>query len=457
MAVQQRTGNPIKQNPLTTKPIAGLIRQIALPVGIGIFFYTMFNVVDTYYGGLISNEALAALSLSFPIYFMIIAVAYGLSIGNTALIGNALGANNRAQAERYAVQGIVFALMLALCITVIGVTFSPFLFGLLGASDDYLAMSLSYINPIFYGTIFFVMVQMLNAVLNAIGNTKPNRNFLISGFLLNLLLDPWFIFGGVGVPAMGITGIALATILVQALGGLYLAYEVAKSGMITMESLRRYVWPQAAVIGQISRQGLPNIIDLSSLSIGFFMLIFFISRFGQEAVAAFGAATRIEQVALLPLLALDVATLSLIAQNNGAGLPQRVKKTLDTAIRYGLIIMLIGGILIALFATLLMDIFSDDPQVIGIGATYIRIKALALLPTAFIVLSFSAMRALKKPFHALVLSMSRMVVLPLIGIFILVQLMGFGLLAIWWVMTAVTFLVGFIAYFHAKRLLPRID
>lgn len=455
MAVQQITENQVSQNPLTTEPIGALIRQIGVPVGIGVFFNTMFNVVDTYYAGLISNEALASLSLSFPIYFIIIAVGYGLSIGNTALIGNALGAKNRVQAEQYAVQGVVFGVMLALLITLIGVASSPFLFGFLGASGDYLAMSLSYMNPIFYGTIFLVIVMMMDSVLNAIGRTKPSRNFMVTGFFLNLVLDPWFIFGGFGLPAMGITGIALATILVQALGALYLGYQVAKSGMITVESIRRYGWPQMAVIGQMIRQGLPNMIDLSSVSLGFFLLIFFVSRFGQEAVAAFGAAARIEQVALLPLLALDIATLSLIAQNNGAALPQRVNETLHTAIRYGLIIMAIGGILITLLATPLMDIFSDDPQVIGIGATYIRIKALALLPSAFVFICISTMRGLKKPSHGLLLSMARMFVLPLIGIFIVVELMGFGLLAIWWVTTLITFAVAFIAYFHAKRLLPR--
>lgn len=457
MAVRQSTRDEVRQNPLITKPVAGLIRQIALPVGIGTFFNTMFNVVDTYYGGLISSEALASLSLSFPIYFIIIAVGYGLAIGNTALIGNALGSGNRAEAEEYAVQGVVFGCILALFITVIGVSIAPFLFGVLGASGDYLAMSLSYMNPIFYGAIFFVITMMMDSVLNAIGHTKPSRNWGIIAFFLNLVLDPWFIFGGFGVPAMGITGIALATILLQALGGLYLGYEVVKSGMITKESVRNYAQPRLAVIGQMIRQGLPNMLDLSSVSLSFFLLLFFISDFGQDAVAGFGAAARIEQLALLPLLALNVATLALVSQNNGAHLPKRVKETLHTAIKYGLIIMLIGGSLIALFAESLMDIFSDDAEVISIGATYIRVRALALLPEAFIFISFSVMRGLKKPSHAVVLSMTQRFVLSLIIIYLFVKIMGFGLLAIWWITNVLTFGMAIVAYFHARRLLPRED
>ncbi len=452
MTDQISVADSAQQNPLITQPIAVLIRRIGIPVSIGAFFNTMFNVVDTYYGGLISDEALAALSLSFPIFFIIIALGFGLSSGNAALIGNALGEQNRALAERYAVQGLGLGIVLSFLVTYIGLTFSPFLFSVLGASDRYLAISLSYINPIFYGTVFFVIVQMLNSVLNAVGHTRPNRDFLIFGFLFNLILDPWFIYGGFGLPPLGIMGIALATVLVQALGCLYLSYHVAQTKMMTWKSLGRYIWPQPALISQIARQGFPNIIDLSSISIGFFILTYFVSRFGQGAVAAFGAASRIEQVVMLPLIGVDVATLSLIAQNNGAGFVQRVRDTLHTSIRYGLLLMFIGASLITIFAPQLMSLFSDNLEVISIGIVYIRIRAWTLLPIAFIFVSIAAMRGVKKPLHALILSLFRMVILPAIAVYILVELLGFGLIAIWWTTFVIAFLAAGVAYLYAKRL-----
>lgn len=455
MAVQHNAAQSVPYNPLTTLPIPRLVRQIGVPVGMGAFFNTMFNVVDTYYGGLISNEALASLSLSFPIYFIIVALAFGLSSGNTALIGNALGEGKREDAGRIAVQGLVYGMILAVAVTFFGLSVAPFLFGVLGASGTYLTMALSYINPIFYGTIFFVIVQMWNAVLNAVGNTRPNRNYLFVAFILNLILDPWFIFGGFGIPAMGITGIALATVFVQLLGCFYLGIQVARTGLITRETLRQNLIPQFSTIAQISKQGFPNIVDLGGVSLGFFILTYFVSQFGQEAVAAFGAAARIEQVALLPLIGIDVATLSLVAQNNGAGLPTRVRETMGTAIKYGLLIMAIGAVTVAIFAPQLMQLFSNDQQVIAIGVSYVRIKAWALLPAAFMFVSLSAMRGIKRPFQALILSMGRSVFVPALIIMIFVSWLSYGILAIWWATFAANFIIAVVAYLLAQRLLPK--
>lgn len=454
MAITPKPITKTGGNPLTTQPIPGLIRRIGVPVGMGAFFNTMFNVVDTYYGGSISNQALAALSLSFPIYFIIIALAFGLSGGNTALIGNALGEGDREAAGRYAVQGLLYGMILAVGVTFLGTAIAPTLFGILGASGEYLDMALAYINPIFYGTIFFVIVQMFNSVLNAVGNTRPNRNFLFFAFLMNLILDPWFIFGGFGVPAMGITGIAVATVLMQFIGCIFLGYQAVKTGLISRETIKQNWLLRPSVVWEISKQGFPNIVDLSGVSLGFFLLTYFVSQFGQEAVAAFGAAARIEQVALLPLIGIDIATLSLVSQNNGARLSKRVHETLQTAYKYGLLIMVIGGTLVMIFAPQLMDLFSDDADVIAIGVTYVRIKGWALLPAALMFASFSAMRGVKRPFPALFLSMGRAVIVPLIFILIFVSWLGYGITAIWWASFAGNFIIAIIAFWLVQKLLP---
>jgi hypothetical protein len=159
-------------NSLISKPIPRLIAQLAVPASIGMFFNTMFNVVDTYFSGLISTEAVAALSLSFPVFFVILAVGFGVSTGATALIANALGAGDEHRARLYAIQSVSFSVLLSVILTLVGLWAAPALFAFLGASGSYLAIALAYINVIFLGLVFFSLNFVFNAILSAQGDTK---------------------------------------------------------------------------------------------------------------------------------------------------------------------------------------------------------------------------------------------------------------------------------------------
>ena len=185
---------------LTRKPISRLIQTIAVPASIGFFFNTMYNVVDTYYGGQLSTDALAALSLSFPVFFMIIALGSGIATGTTALISNSIGEGDREKASEYIGQAISFTILIGIVMTVVGLLISPGLFKILGARDQYLDLGLSYMNVILLGTVFFLLIYTFNAILNAQGDARTFRNYLIGGFFLNIILDPWFMYGGFGIP-----------------------------------------------------------------------------------------------------------------------------------------------------------------------------------------------------------------------------------------------------------------
>ncbi len=286
-------------NELTVKPVPGLIARLAVPASVGMFFNTMFNVTDTYFCGLISTEAIAALSLSFPVFFVILAVGFGLGTGVTALIANTLGAGDEINAQFYAIQSVSFTLLLAIVLTLLGLFASPWLFRVLGASGTYLAISLSYINIIFYGLVFFSLTFVLNGILSATGDTRTFRNVLMIGFFLNLGFDPWFIFGGFGLPALGLPGVAWATIIIQLFGTLYMAVRVVRSGLICRGCWRMFA-PRRRYYWEIAKQGFPAGLNTMSIAVGIFIITWFLSKYGPVAVGAYGLATRVDQIALLP-------------------------------------------------------------------------------------------------------------------------------------------------------------
>lgn len=443
-----------ENNRLIAEPIPKLVRDITVPASVGFFFNTMYNVVDTYFGGLISTQALASLSLSFPVFFIILAMGTGISTGTTALIANALGAGKTAEARIFAIQGITFGNLTAIALTILGIYASPAMFRVLGASGEYMTMVLSYMSTIFVGTIFFLLNYMLNAVLNGLGEPRPFRNFLIAGFFLNILLDPWFIYGGLGLPAMGIVGIALATVIIQAMGCVYLGYKVSKTGLISNRSLRDII-PKPAPFMEIARQGLPASFNMLTVGMGIFVITYFVSNFGKEAVAAYGIAMRIEQIVLVPTIGLNIATLTLVAQNNGAGRLDRVYTVLQTCLKYGAYVMALGSLAVFLGARPLMAFFTDDASVIEAGATYLRIDALVLYAYVVLFVHVAALQGMKRPMFAVWIGLYRQIAAPFLFFWLATRILDFGLLGIWWGIFAITWSAAVLTLLYARSLLKK--
>ena len=214
---------------LLKDPIPSLIKKIALPASIGTLFQTLFNVVDTFFAGTISPEALSALAKSFPIYFIIIAACVGVTVGGTSLIANSIGENNKSKIHGYFAHTIIYGIIISIVISLIGFLFAPYLFELMGSESEVIQLGLSYTNVVFGGSIIFIMLVALNSLLHADGDTKTYRNVLILSFLLNILLNPLFIFGLGPIPAFGISGIGVATIVAQSVGLIIIFFKVSKS------------------------------------------------------------------------------------------------------------------------------------------------------------------------------------------------------------------------------------
>lgn len=441
---------------LLHQPIPGLIRKLAVPTSVGYFFNTMFNVVDTFYGGRISTDALAALSLCFPVFFLIIAIGAGISTGATALIGHALGAGDEKGARHLAGQTVSFGLVHGVLVAVVGLFLAPYLFALLGAEGEVLRLALSYMAVIFGGSIFFLVNYVLNAILNATGDSRGFRNFLVIGFFLNLVFDPWFLYGGLGVPPLGVAGIAFATIAIQAIGNCYLVLRVRRSGML--EGFRpAELLPDRRAYCQLARQGFPSSLNMMTVATGIFVITWFVGRFGSGAVAAYGIASRIEQIALLPVMGMNTATLALVAQNSGAGQIERVVQTIRTALRAGVILMGAGTVAVFLAARPLMELFTGDGQVVEIGVRFLRIEVFVFVAYVILYTCVAVLQGLKRPGFPLLIGLLRQVVFPIPVFYLLAELLGLGIVGIWWGILLVTWGAACVTLYYVLRVAASLD
>lgn len=441
---------------LTSAPVHQLVRRLAIPAGTGFFFNTMFNVVDTWYGGQLSTSALAAMSLSFPVFFLILAIGSGVSTGATAMIGNALGRKDHDEARRYLSQSLSFALLHALLLTAAGLLLAPKIFILMGARGEYLSHALSYMNVIFAGCSFFLLNFVMNAILNSHGNTIAYRNFLICGFFLNLALDPWFMYGGAGLPALGLAGIAMATVFIQCLGVFYLFSQLSKTG--SMPSFRfADLRPRWRYFRELFRQGFPSAMNMMTVSLGIFIITWFAGRFGEQAVAAFGIGTRIEQIGLLPVMGLNISTLALTAQNFGAKRIDRIRETLRVSLRYGVFLAVTGTAVVLLYRHELMGLFTADRSVIDIGVGFLSVEAYILPAYVLLYISVSAMQGIKMPLFGLVIGLYRQIAGPVFVFHLFATVMGLGLIGIWWGIFGITWSAALVVVFYVSRTLAKLE
>ena len=440
---------------LTTQDIPSLIKQLAIPASVGMFFNTMYNVVDTFYAGLISTQAIAALSLSFMIFFLIIGFGYGFSSAITALLGNALGKKRYKLASIYAHKGLFFVPIIGVILSIIGYFTAPSLFRLLGAQDEYLQISIDYINPILFGAVFFMFNFSLNSVLVATGDTKTYRNSLIFGFFANLILNPIFIYGFLFIPAMGIKGIAIATVLIQIINMFYMLYKVLQTKLINFENLRYFI-PDLRVYKQFIIQGLPASLNMLTMAIGSLILTYFVSHYGIQAVAGYGIGYRVEQLMLLPALGLSTAVLTLVSNNFGAKKYDRVIETLKTALKYGFIISTVGIITLTILGKFIISLFDSDPIVVGFGIDYLLVEIWIFYAYIILFVCVSTLQGIKKPKMLLYIGLYRQIFAKLIIAYFIVKFLELDFIYLWFGILFMIYSAAIFAYFYTNSVLKKI-
>ena len=408
---------------LTKDPIWTLLRRVTIPASVGSLFQTFYNLVDTWFAGRISAEAIGAIAKSFPIYFTIIAVGVGLGAATNALIGNSIGEKKIRVASLYVAQSLIFAVLVSIIVTIFGLNASNYLLGVMGSDEAGIILTREYLDIIFYGT-FIVLIQIsLNGTLNAQGDTRSYRNVLIFSFFLNIFLNPLFIWGYGFIPGFGIAGLAIATVISQSIGTIYLAFKVNNC------QIRNYLKPQCFIpkfeyLKSLTNQAVPVMFSMLFIGVGIFNILYFIGKFGDLATAGYGAALRVEQVFLLPVIGLNTAVLSIGGQNFGAKAYNRIRELYTKALFFGISFLTVAGVIIFFGAEFFVSLFTDNQEAVMSGAIYLKVAALIgpIYPVFFI--TTAVFQAVKKPLYSLYLSILRLTAFPFLSLWYVINIRG---------------------------------
>jgi putative MATE family efflux protein len=424
--------------------IPKLVRKLAVPAMIGTLFQTLYNVVDTFFAGKISPEALSALSKSFPIYFIIIATSIGVTVAGTSLIGNSIGEKDNKKTLNYFSHIIYYGILISIFITFLGLYFSERVFFLMGSTEEVASLGLEYTNIIYSGSFLFILVVSLNSLLHAEGDTKTYRNVLVISFLLNIILNPILIFGFLFIPAFGVKGIGIATIISQLVSFLIILFKVLKNERVR-NITNEYLVPKFLFFKNIFFQSMPISVSICGYALAAAIIFTYVGQSGEYAVAGYGVGTRIEQVVLLPILGINTAIISIIAQNYGANNLVRIKETYFTAIKYAFIIMITAGTLVFLSASVITSFFSSDPEVIEYGKRYLKISAFVLPAYPVFFLSNGFFMALKKSENAMISNFFRNVLNP-IAVFYIAKYINASFETFFWLWVGINWFFS-ISYF----------
>ena len=441
---------------ITKDSIWTLLIKITVPASTGSLFMTFYNLVDTFFAGKISPEALAAVAKSWPITFIALAISIGVQAGTQSLISNSVGAKENKLASLYVAQSITLAIIISIFVTLFGLNFSDFLLKIMGSSQESIILTREYLDIIFYGSIIILVQLSLNGTLAAQGDTKSYRNILIISFFLNIFLNPLFIFGYGIIPAFGIAGLAISTLIAQGVGVLYLIYKVYCCKLKKFLYLQCFI-PKINLLINLFKQSVPIMFTMLMIMFGVFNIFYFVGQFGELSTAGYGTAVRIEQVLLLPVIGLNTAVLTIAGQNYGAKFFNRIKEVYGKALFFGSGFMMIAGVIIYLSSSLVISFFTTDQEVIRSGALYLKVAALIgpIYPVFFI--TSALFQALKLAIYSLYMTIIRLTLIPFLSLWYVINIRGGEYQDIFYTIMVTNWLMGiavlsFIPFLLRKKL-----
>lgn len=405
------------------KPVVPLIVSMALPMVISMLVNSLYNIVDSFFVARISEDAMTALSLVYPVQNLTNALGIGFGIGINAMISLQLGAGQKEKASMAATQGLVLALIHGIVITAASIAVMPGFLKLFTSSETVADLGIRYSEIVFLFSIANLLGVSFEKIFQAVGNMKITMIALMSGCIANIILDPLLIFGMGPFPEMGIEGAALATGLGQALS-LVIYLVVYKLRPISVGIRRRYLVPDRAMAARLYSIGIPAVLNLALPSLLIASLNTILAAYSQSYIVILGIYYKLQTFLYLPANGIIQGMRPVIGYNYGAGESRRVKKIYGVTLVMTGSIMVVGTIICIVFAEPLMQMFTGNEETIQAGGRALRIISAGFIVSALSVTSSGALEGLGKGVPSLVISLFRYTIIIIPAAWILSRLTG---------------------------------
>lgn len=423
-----------KNVPITEGPILKNLLKLGAPLVIGNFLQQLYNIADIYWLGRLGKFAVAAPVISFPILFLFISVATGFSMAGTSLIAQFVGKGDQHRIARVAGQVVLTMTVFAVVVVVLGLLFSEPVLKLVQTPDDILPGVSTYLKILFAGMPALFLYFVYSGIMQGYGDTVSPLIIQVISVTINVVLDPFMIFGWGPFPVMGVAGAALATVIARSFAAVIgLAFLISKRWGVNLRfaDLR----PDRKLIRDILRIGIPGSVGQTATSMGFIVMNGIVNSFGTTVITAYGVVNRLTMLFLFPAMGIGQAATTFIGQNLGAGKHDRARKTVIRGATFTSTYLAIGMTFAFFFGKYFVAFFiPNDPDVIATGVEFLRILAFSVVVFGSMFMPQAAFQGAGHTKPIMIINIIRLWGFRLPLAYFLAYNVGMGAVGIWWAM-----------------------
>ena len=449
---REQAGN--QENKMGVMPVGKLLLSMSLPMMLSMLVQALYNVVDSMFVSRVSEDALAALSMAFPIQNLMIAVAAGLGVGINAVLSRALGAKDKQSVDRAAASGLVLEALSAALFMLGGATIVRIFFEAQTDITSIVESGVIYTRIIMLGCAGIFMQILFERLLQSTGRTVLTMASQATGAIINIILDPILIFGLLGAPRMGVAGAALATVISQWISaclGLFLNLRFNPEVSLSLRGLR----PHAETLGRILTIGIPSVVMQSIGSVMTFTMNQILIAFSSTAVAVFGVYFKLQSFVFMPVFGLNNGTVPIVAFNYGARRADRMMQAIRYTVVFAMGIMTLGTVVFHVFPEQLLGIFDASEEMIRIGLPALRIISLSFPVAGFCIGCGSVFQALGFSLYSMITSLVRQLFVLIPCAFLLGRLTG-DVTTVWWAFVIAEVFSLLLTCIYFKRIYERV-